>query len=124
MTIATRLDQAMKDARIKSQSALSRASKVPQATISRILKGGGKNGPETETIRKLAAALGVSFEWLNEGGKHVKVASSAAANCPFSAAWPGYERLSGGQRKTLSALVKTFIDAEAPPQKKASNGSS
>lgn len=67
MSIGNRLDQAMKAARIKSQSELSRASGVPQATISRILKGAGAKGPETETVKKLARACRVSFAWLNEG---------------------------------------------------------
>ena len=66
MTISNRLDAAMKMAKIPSQNALARASGVPQPTINRILKGSGKNGPETETIRKLAIACNVSFEWLNE----------------------------------------------------------
>lgn len=67
MNIGNRLDQAMKAARIKSQSELSRLSGVPQATISRILKDIGVKGPETETIKKLAKACKVSFIWLNEG---------------------------------------------------------
>nr|WP_049831510.1 helix-turn-helix transcriptional regulator [Janthinobacterium sp. Marseille] len=67
MTIGNRLDQAMKAARIKSQSELARISGVPQATISRILKGVGSKGPETETVKKLAKACRVSFSWLNEG---------------------------------------------------------
>jgi transcriptional regulator with XRE-family HTH domain len=67
MTIASRLDEAMKAARIPSQSALARASGVPQPTINRILKGTSKNGPETGTLLKLAAACNVTFEWLHEG---------------------------------------------------------
>lgn len=67
MNIGNRLDQAMKAARIKSQSELSRLSGVPQATISRILKDLGAKGPETETVKKLAKACRVSFMWLNEG---------------------------------------------------------
>jgi transcriptional regulator with XRE-family HTH domain len=67
MDIAMRLDEAMRAAGFKSQSALARASGVPQPTINRILKGGGKRGPETETVRKLAEALNVSFQWLLEG---------------------------------------------------------
>jgi transcriptional regulator with XRE-family HTH domain len=67
MTIGNRLDKAMKAANIRSQSALKRASGVPQATISRILKGGGAKGPEADTVKKLAAACNVNFDWLNEG---------------------------------------------------------
>ena len=68
MDMATRLNEAMRDAGFgDNQSALSRASGVPQPTINRILKGGGKKGPETETVKKLAAACNVSFQWLMEG---------------------------------------------------------
>lgn len=67
MTIADRLDQAMRFARFKSQNALARASGIPQPTINRALGGKGKKGPETETLKALAAACHVNFEWLNEG---------------------------------------------------------
>lgn len=66
-TIGDRLDKAMRDAKIASQKDLERLSGVPQATISRILKGIGKKGPETDTIKRLAKALNVTFAWLNEG---------------------------------------------------------
>jgi transcriptional regulator with XRE-family HTH domain len=66
-TVGDRLDKVMREAGIKSQSALSAKSGVPQPTIARILKGQGKSEPETATIKKLAAACGVSFNWLNEG---------------------------------------------------------
>lgn len=65
MNIASRLDEAMRDAGFKSQNALAKVSLVPQATISRILKG--NSDPEASTLRKLAAACDVNFEWLNEG---------------------------------------------------------
>jgi phage repressor protein C with HTH and peptisase S24 domain len=67
MDISTRLDEAMRAAGIQSQSALSRASGVPQPTINRILKGVGKKGPESHTLVQLAKACNVSFEWLHEG---------------------------------------------------------
>lgn len=68
MDIATRLDKAMKLAGIPSQSALSRASGVPQPTINRILKGVvGKRGPETQTLTSLAQACNVAVDWLREG---------------------------------------------------------
>jgi transcriptional regulator with XRE-family HTH domain len=67
MNFSTRLDEAMRKAGFKSQSALARASGVSQTTINRILKSTGSSGPETATVRKLADACGVSFEWLNNG---------------------------------------------------------
>lgn len=57
----------MQQAGIPSQSALSRASGVPQPTINRILKGTGKKGPETNTIAALAQACNVSVQWLTAG---------------------------------------------------------
>lgn len=67
MTIASRLDEAMKAAGFKSQNALARASGIPQPTINRILKGVGKKGPEAHTLAQLAAACNVAFDWLHEG---------------------------------------------------------
>lgn len=67
MDISTRLDQAMHAAGFPSQSALARASGVPQPTINRILKRSGKKGPETNTIAALAAACNVSAHWLTDG---------------------------------------------------------
>jgi phage repressor protein C with HTH and peptisase S24 domain len=67
MDIANRLDTAMKEAGFASQSALARASGVPQPTINRILNGVGKKGPEAHTLVQLAAACNVNFEWLHEG---------------------------------------------------------
>lgn len=65
MNIGDRLDEAMKKAGYRTQNALATASGVPQPTIARILKGGGKRGPESETIKRLASACGVTFSWLN-----------------------------------------------------------
>lgn len=64
----------MEEAGFTSQSALSRASGVPQPTINRILKNVGKGQPESGTVTKLAEACNVSFTWLNEGigDKHRK----------------------------------------------------
>ncbi|TAM07262.1 MAG: LexA family transcriptional regulator [Paraburkholderia sp.] len=63
MNLAERLDFAMKARRVESQSALSRASGVPQPTINRILKG-TTTKPDTDTLQKLADALEVSLAWL------------------------------------------------------------
>lgn len=68
--IAKRLDQAMRDPKWDkpwSQYRLWKKSGVPQATISRILKGDQPQGPEVGTLRALAKTLGVSFNWLSEG---------------------------------------------------------
>lgn len=67
MDISNRLADAMKSAGFASQSALARASGVPQPTINRILNSVGKKGPEAHTLVLLAAACQVAFEWLHEG---------------------------------------------------------
>lgn len=67
MTIPNRLQEAMNSAGITSQSELARRSGVPQPTINRILNGVGRQGPATQTLKKLAAACEVSFQWLADG---------------------------------------------------------
>ena len=71
MNISDRLDIAMRRAGYRSQSALARASGVSQPSINRILKTPGTVGPDSDTIKKLAAACGVSFEWLLNGAETV-----------------------------------------------------
>ena len=72
----------MKQAGFESQSALSRASGVPQPTINRILKGVGKRGPEAHTLVQLAAACDVAFDWLHEG---IEPRARASAGQPATA---------------------------------------
>ena len=66
-TVGSRLDAAMQARGIRTQMSLARLSGVPQPTIARILKGAGKQGPETETLRALSKALVVHLRWLQEG---------------------------------------------------------
>lgn len=65
MDIAARLDQAMQIAGFKSHAALSRASGIPESTITRILKLSGN--PSVETIAALAKVLNVSMDWIVTG---------------------------------------------------------
>lgn len=51
---------------IASQSALSRASGVPQPTINRILTG-ATGSPDLPTLQKLAAALSTTSSWIADG---------------------------------------------------------
>ena len=84
MNIANRLDIAMREAGFDSQSALSRASGVPQPTINRILKSVGTRGPEAATLQKLALACNVTFDWLHEGvGKKTRVHIAHISNVLF-----------------------------------------
>lgn len=71
MNISDRLDIAMHRAGYHTQTALARASGVSQPSINRILKTPGTVGPDSDTIKKLAAACGVSFEWLLNGADTV-----------------------------------------------------
>jgi phage repressor protein C with HTH and peptisase S24 domain len=90
MTIPMRLQEAMNRACIKSQSELARRSGVPQPTINRILKGVGRQGPATETLRKLAAACEVPFQWLGDG--------------------TGAESCAGAQQEAVLAMPEPDID--------------
>lgn len=75
MDLSARLDYAMRMAGYGSQTALARASGVSQSAVNRILKGLGKQGPDTATIIKLARACGVNSEWLTSGiGQMLEVA--------------------------------------------------
>lgn len=85
MDISSRLDEAMREAGLESQMALARASGVPQPTINRILKLATKKGPEAATVRRLAAACNVNFDWLNEGigpKRRGEASQAVAANEP------------------------------------------
>ena len=90
MTIPLRLQEAMNRAGIKSQSELARRSDVPQPTINRILKGVGRQGPATETLKKLAAACEVPFQWLGDG--------------------TGAQSRAGGQQEAVFAMPEPDID--------------
>jgi phage repressor protein C with HTH and peptisase S24 domain len=104
MTIATRLDKAMQRADIRSQNELARRSGVPQPTINRILKGGGKQGPATETLKKLAMACGVQFQWLSEGigEEHRAIPSEAITQAP-NATMEDSPRVLGTERLSKEA---------------------
>ena len=115
MTIGDRLDKAMKAAKIESQSALARRSGVPQATISRILKGEGRRGPETETIKKLAAACSVTFEWLNEGRGPSEAGSGKAAKVEGSPPVAQNDDLVPAAE--IKELIQGYCDA-APKERK------
>lgn len=75
MGIAERIDRMMSERKIKSQSALARASGVPQPTIARILNR--QNVPELNTVTKLASALGVTTTWLTDGPDDAPVYSQS-----------------------------------------------
>jgi transcriptional regulator with XRE-family HTH domain len=75
MGIAERIDRMMRERKIKSQSALARASGVPQPTIARILNR--QNVPELNTVTKLASALGVTTTWLTDGPDEAPVYSQS-----------------------------------------------
>lgn len=57
----------MRKAGFKSQSALARAAGISQTTVNRLLKSPGIHGPDSETVKALAEACSMSFEWLMNG---------------------------------------------------------
>jgi transcriptional regulator with XRE-family HTH domain len=78
MEISARLDKAMREAGIKTQAELVRLSGVSQPTVSRILKNQGPR-PGAEVLGRLAAACGVSVEWLMRGTGKQKTTAGAQA---------------------------------------------
>lgn len=86
--IADRIDLLMQERNIRSQSALSRASGVPQPTIARILNK--QNIPETATVTRLATALRVPAAYLLDGingvASHPEV-TPVVAGSPTLATW-------------------------------------
>jgi transcriptional regulator with XRE-family HTH domain len=124
MSLANRLDEAMKEAREHgvdgiSQSKLKEISGVPQATISRTLKG--QTSPETATIRRLASALNVTFEWLNEGilpkYRHEKVENVASPVAQVQLVGPA--KPSGPTPEDYAEIVRLFGQAPPSAQKEA-----
>lgn len=113
MDIASRLDEAMKAARIPSQSALSRASGIPQPTINRILKGVGAKGPEAHTLVKLAAACNVSFDWLHEGKGRRERVDAAADHAPGESQDTHIERIDHSEKELLEAYRMMSQDNRA-----------
>ena len=67
MDIASRIDQAMKIAGIKSQADLARKAGLPESTVTRVLKIGGN--PSINTVAALSRTLRVSMDWIVDGNE-------------------------------------------------------
>lgn len=106
MSIGKRLDEAMHRAGFKSQSALARKSGVTQPTVNRILKGVGKDNPDTRTIKKLAEATGVNFDWLNEGKSNASIKDEDIA-----AIVAMLENLDVRERSRIRGKIESWIEA-------------
>ena len=116
MSIGNRLDEAMRRAGYKSQSALARACGISQPTVNRILKGVGKDSPDTATLKKLAAAVKVSFEWLNEGREEeVKDDDIAAILSLLS-------KLKGEDRILIRGKIEGWTEGRLEPDKPDQKG--
>ncbi|WP_278540390.1 helix-turn-helix domain-containing protein [Oxalobacter formigenes] len=136
MGIGNRLDEAMLEAGYKSQAELARASGVPQPTISRILKGTGKKGPETETIKKLAGSCGVNSEWLitGNGEKYISLSKQSTLHAAeelseyrISNQWPiktislqEYNSLGKEEKKDIEKYILLVFSNRAQSIKKIS----
>jgi transcriptional regulator with XRE-family HTH domain len=104
--IPSRLDEAMTKRAVKSQSELARLSKVPQPTINRILKRVGTKGPEASTLKKLADALDVRFEWLHEGTGEMLRENGSRVESPRSEGWNELTRVDAFEHRILSLVRK------------------
>lgn len=70
ITIADRIDTAMRLAGIKTQADLSRISSVPSSSVVRILKG--ESQPSVENLAAIASACNVSIDWIVTGNDNQK----------------------------------------------------
>lgn len=109
MGIAERIDRMMQERKIKSQSALSRASGVPQPTIARILAG--RNTPEMATVAKLAGALGVTSTWLIDGPDEVPDYAAARKSASVPDAEKARDVLRSAQIERAVQLLEDMDDA-------------
>jgi len=67
MSIGNRLNEAMTRAGLNLSQLWRERVEYLSLPLNRILKGVGKDSPDTATLKKLAAATHVTFDWLNEG---------------------------------------------------------
>lgn len=111
----------MKEANFPSQSALARASGIPQPTINRILKGAGKKGPESQTLVRLAQACEVTFDWLQEGIGPMRRSVTGAGDQGGNE--NGDQRLRGVDGDSLSPeavrVGRAFDQVKTPEQREA-----
>ena len=105
MSIGNRLNEAMTRAGFISQSALARACGISQPTVNRILKGVGKDSPDTSTLKKLAAATHVTFDWLNEGK-----GDDVAQDDDIAAIVMMLQQLEGRDRTLIRGKIEAWIE--------------
>jgi len=109
-----------------TQKELANASGLTQSAIGNYEKE-WRTDPTSAALLKLASALSVTPEWLQQGPQQGRNSPSSKTACPGTQvqarAWPftrihpkEIEALSTTERQLLEALIETFIRHSRPPR--------
>jgi transcriptional regulator with XRE-family HTH domain len=113
------LGEKVKRAREKrgmNQKQLSLASGITQATISR-LESGLVHELKSDALRRLAAALGVTVDYLVDAADEVAPENMVRLDPDAAYIFRGYERLSPAGRTQLKNFVRFLEEQEEPKTK-------
>ena len=110
MPLADKVRQLL-DKRELSQSELSEASGITQATISRILRGQVRE-LKSETRKRLAEALCVTAEYLVSRTDKLTPDDIVGSDPKASYIFRGYERLSADGKEQLKTFVRFLEEQE------------
>lgn len=100
-----------------NQKQLADASKITQATISRIESGEVKQ-LKSKSLRKLAGALGVTVDYLVDKTNKLTPDDIVESDPTAKYIFRGYEKLSPAQREKLESFVR-FLEEEEKKKKRS-----
>ena len=116
MSLGERI-KALREKRGMNQKQLAEASRITQATISRIEKG-KVNQLKSEALKRLADALGSTVDYLVNRTDQLTPEDVMKADDKAKYLFRGYEKLSSDGRNQLIDFVKFLEDKEREGEKK------
>ena len=117
MSLAEKVKKCREKKKGMTQKQLADASKITQATISRI-ESGQVVQLKSESLRKLAEALGVTVDYLVDKTDKLSPSDIVESDPTAKYIFRGYENLSATQREQL----KNFVDFLEKQDKKKGRG--
>jgi transcriptional regulator with XRE-family HTH domain len=115
MSLAERVKEARKRMGW-NQKQLADASGISQATISR-LEAGRVRELKSEALKQLAAALGVTVDYLVDQAVQLTFSDAVQADPTVQAIFRGYEKLSATNRQLLKNFVQMLEEREQTENK-------